>query len=139
MPTGRVLWIIFCCFMAACWMLGGFLFLGFGLIFTFPLALLSLAAIWLPVGKPPKHPLRPPAAGGHTTPPGWYEVSPGTLQWWDGYQWAPRWTTPHDLWQQDPHRWPPPGQQDPQRWPPPGPPVAPPPQWPPPTSLSSGP
>lgn len=48
--TGRALWVIFCCAMAAFWLLVG--------IFTFGLAWLlivpSLLAIFLPVGKPPK-------------------------------------------------------------------------------------
>lgn len=48
MSTGRVLWLIWCLAWAGTWFFVGFATLGIGWI----LAALSVAAFWLPVGKP---------------------------------------------------------------------------------------
>ena len=47
MTGPRTAWIIFCCIMAAFWAVAGFF--TFGL--AWPLALVSLFAIFIPVGK----------------------------------------------------------------------------------------
>lgn len=101
--TGRVLWIIFCCFMAACW----FFFTWWTFVIPLVMVPLSLLAILLPVGKGPRGQYQPRPASGFAAPPGWYEVSPGVRQWWDGYQWAPYRTTGPRY---SPHNpsWPPP-------------------------------
>lgn len=118
MSTGRVLWIIFCCFMAACWAF----FTFWTIIVPLVMVPLSLLAILIPVGKAPNRPHGGSMPGAYLTPPGWYEVSPGRLQWWDGYQWTPQWSTPHDVWQQSQQRWGPPDANvnpPPPQWPPP--------------------
>lgn len=35
-----------------------------------------------------------PASGGYAPPSGWYEVSPGVMQWWDGSEWTARHGSP---------------------------------------------
>ena len=57
MSTGRVLWIIFCCAMAAFWITLGWVFLP---VFNVLLAGGSLLAILCPVGKPAAAYLPPP-------------------------------------------------------------------------------
>ena len=57
MSTGRVLWIIWCLFWAASWFTSGVLavlsFFGAPLaLLFFPLAILSVVAILIPVGRP---------------------------------------------------------------------------------------
>jgi hypothetical protein len=54
--TGRVLWLIWCLAWAGFWTLAAFGTLGLTLI----LAAGSVAAFWLPVGKPPAVPSQPP-------------------------------------------------------------------------------
>lgn len=51
MTTGRVLWIIWCLCWAGAWFLAGLLTVV-GVLVFWPLALLSLLAILLPVGRP---------------------------------------------------------------------------------------
>jgi hypothetical protein len=53
--TGRVLWIIWCLAWAGFWIIAGWFLLGFNLV----LAILSVVAIALPVGKPPTASLPP--------------------------------------------------------------------------------
>lgn len=54
MSTGRVIWIIWCCFWAGMWALSFFFFINL-LAPVFVVA--SLAAILLPVGKPSRRAL----------------------------------------------------------------------------------
>lgn len=56
MTTGRVIWLIWCLLWAATWFFMGFGTLGLAWIGV-PL---SVAAYWLPVGKPPARAELPP-------------------------------------------------------------------------------
>ena len=66
MTTGRVLWLIWCLAWAGSWFFAGFVTFGLGFI----LAALSVAAFWLPVGKPPP-PRLPPPPQRQELPPGY--------------------------------------------------------------------
>jgi len=110
----RVAWIIFCCFMAACWAF----FTWWTVIVPLVMVPLSFAAIMLPIGKAPRSPgawtppLQPPqhwnvtqpALGGPTQPlpsdprPDWYKDPWGVgSRWWDGQCWTGHTFRPPDM------------------------------------------
>lgn len=90
--TGRVLWIIFCCLMAAGW----FFFTWFTVVIPLIMVPLSLLAIRLPVGKPRENGSRAAGDWGPSEPapasrvPGWYSDpwGAGRHRYWNGTSWT---------------------------------------------------
>ena len=77
MSSLRVFWIIWCSFWALGWLLIGF----FTFLLGWFMVPVSLAAIMLPVGQPPKQPHPPPPPGGYP-PSSIYARPPGQRSIW---------------------------------------------------------